>query len=64
MMEAWDGFYRAQREYEYRLPPEPVECCSDWEDPEHDWDACLADSAEAAAEAKAEQAREDEMWGL
>ena len=41
-------------------PPEPVICCGLCEeDPDHDSEACLAESAEAAAEEKAERARED-----
>ena len=41
-------------------PPEPKVCCSLAEDDEdHDVEACLADSAEAAAEARAERQRED-----
>ena len=43
----------------YYQPPEPVICCSLCEDdPGHDVEACLADSAEAAAEARADRARE------
>ena len=41
-------------------PPDPVICCALCEDdPDHDPEACLAESAEAAAELKAERARED-----
>jgi hypothetical protein len=44
-------------------PPEPVICCNDCEDdPAHDRETCLADQAEAAAEARAERTREDEMF--
>ena len=44
-------------------PPEPVLCCALAEDePDHDTDACMADQAEAAAEARAERQREDRMW--
>ena len=43
-------------------PPEPVVCCSLAEDdPDHDVEQCLADGAEAAAEARAERQREDAM---
>lgn len=46
----------------YHGPPDPVICCSECEDdPDHDVEACLADQAEAAAEARAERQREDEM---
>ncbi len=42
--------------------PEPVICCALAEDdPDHDSEACLAESAEAAAEARAERQREYEM---
>lgn len=45
----------------YRDPPEPVICCALCEDdPEHDSEACLAESAEADAERRAEEARERE----
>lgn len=41
-------------------PPEPVICCAVAEDdPEHDREACLADQAESAAEARAERLRDD-----
>ena len=46
-------------------PPEPVLCCALAEDEPlntHDTDACMADQAEAAAEAHAEREREDRMW--
>jgi hypothetical protein len=48
----------------YWDPPEPPEpCCAAGEDDEdHDVEQCLADQAEAAAEAKAERQREDRMW--
>jgi hypothetical protein len=37
-------------------PPEPMPCCRLGEDdPDHDVQACLDESAEAAAEAKAER---------
>lgn len=43
-------------------PPEPVICCALAEDEEgHDSEACLADQAEAAAEARAERQREDAL---
>jgi hypothetical protein len=43
-------------------PPEPVICCALAEDEEgHDSEACMAESAEAAAEAKAERQREEAM---
>lgn len=43
-------------------PPEPKICCSLAEDDEdHDIEQCLADQAEAAAEARAERQREDMM---
>ncbi len=46
----------------YYDPPDPVICCSLCEDdPDHDPEACLAEQAEAAAEAKAERQREDMM---
>lgn len=47
----------------YYDPPEPpLPCCSLAEDDEeHDAEACLAEQAEAAAEAKAERQREDAM---
>ena len=57
-----NGFARAQWAYEHRSPPEPVECCELFEDPEHDSEQCLADQREAAAEDKAERQREDEMF--
>lgn len=42
-------------------PPEPVICCALAEDEDgHDPEACMADQAEAAAEARAERAREDQ----
>lgn len=44
-------------------PPEPIICCREGEDdPDHDPEACLADQAEAAAEERAERAREDAMF--
>ncbi len=44
----------------YYEPPEPKICCSECEDdPDHDVEQCLADSAEAAAEARAERQREE-----
>ncbi len=46
----------------YYDPPDPVICCAECEDdPDHDVQACLAESAEAAAEAKADRMRDDEM---
>jgi hypothetical protein len=43
-------------------PPEPMPCCRLGEDdPDHDVQACLDESAEAAAEAKAEHMRENAM---
>ena len=53
-----DGFRRAEWQYEHRMPPEPVECCDEFEDPEHDSEQCLDDQREAAAEAKAERMRD------
>lgn len=48
--------------WDYRLEPEePEPCCSRYEDEGHDSEQCLADGAEAAAEAKAERIREDRM---
>lgn len=45
-------------------PPDPVICCSECEDdPDHDVEACLADQAEAAAEARADRERDDAYWG-
>ncbi len=42
-------------------PPEPKPCCSLAEDdPDHDSEQCLADSAEAHAEAEADYRREYE----
>jgi hypothetical protein len=47
----------------YYDPPEPVLCCELAEDdPDHDREACAAEGAEAAAEARAERMREDEMF--
>jgi hypothetical protein len=44
----------------YYDPPDPVICCSECEDdPGHDVESCLAESAEAAGEARAERQRED-----
>ncbi len=41
-------------------PPENVPCCTLAEDdPGHDTEACIADQAEAAAEARAERMRDD-----
>jgi len=47
----------------YYDPPEPPDpCCSEYEDdPDHDWEDCMATQAEDAAEAKAERIREDMM---
>ncbi len=56
-----DTFARAQRQYENQMPPEPRECCEHWEDEDHDNEACWYDQAEAAAEAKAEQERDDRV---
>jgi hypothetical protein len=43
-------------------PPEPVICCALAEDdPDHDSEQCRADSAEAAAEERAERQREEMM---
>ena len=58
-----DSFARAQWAYENRMPPEPRKCCELFEEPDHDNEACWADQAEAAAEAKAERMREDERLG-
>lgn len=49
--------------YDHRLqPPDPPEpCCALAEDdPDHDVQACLAEQAEAAAEAKADRQRDEE----
>jgi hypothetical protein len=47
----------------YRDPADPIICCHLAEDdPDHDAQACLDEQAEAAAEAKAEQRREEEMF--
>jgi hypothetical protein len=53
-----NGFARAAWAYENQSPPEPVECCDEWEDPDHDSEQCLDEQREAAAEAKAERMRE------
>jgi hypothetical protein len=54
------SFGPSDRYYDPPDPPEP--CCREGEDdPDHDQEACLADQAEAAAEAKAERQREDMM---
>lgn len=46
----------------YYDPPEPQLCCEKAEDEEdHDWQGCLADQANDAAEDKAEQQREAQM---
>ncbi len=46
------GFDPPQSWYEPPEPPEP--CCAEGEDePEHDTVACMAEQAEAAAEARA-----------
>ena len=43
-------------------PPEPKLCCALAEDdPDHDVEACLAESAEADAERRWEQARDREF---
>jgi hypothetical protein len=53
-------FGPSDRWYEPPEPPEP--CCALAEDdPDHDVEQCLADGAEAAAEARAERQREDMM---
>ena len=52
-------FGPSDRYYDPPDPPEP--CCSLAEDEDHDVQACRADQAEAAAEAKAERQREDAM---
>lgn len=63
------GFSRAQWAYDHQMPPEAPDCgCEQADDPDHDAEACLDDQKEAAAEAKAEQQREDlqydrEDWG-
>jgi hypothetical protein len=53
-------FGPSDRYYDPPDPPEP--CCADGEDDEsHDWQACMDEQAEAAAEAQAERLREDMM---
>lgn len=49
----------------YYDPPEPPDpCCSEYEDdPDHDFEACMADQAEDAAERRAERQRELEQEG-
>lgn len=45
-------------------PPEPRICCEKWEDDEdHDNEACWAEQAEAAAEARAERMYEERYYG-
>ena len=47
----------------YDPPEPPLPCCREGEDDEdHDVQACLDEQAEAAAEAKAERMREDDMF--
>lgn len=54
------GFGPSDRYYD---PPETLPCCREGEDdPDHDVQTCLDEQAEAAAEAKAERQREDEMF--
>lgn len=53
-------FGPSDRYYDPPDPPEP--CCNLYEDdPNHDYQACMDEQAEAAAEAKAERMREDRM---
>lgn len=44
-------------------PKDPVECCAEWEDdPGHDSEECLAEQAEAAAEARADREYDESRW--
>lgn len=54
-------FGPSDRYYDPPDPPEP--CCALGEDdPDHDSQACMAEQAEAAAEAKAEARRTEALW--